>query len=234
MPYTENMEDFIRRADNGIQNWQPGNSFFSKVYLLMMAALVLTAASSYIVSEYFAYYIYSNSFVVFGLLILELILVIVLSALSEKLSAPMMFAVFAAYAVINGITLTPVILVYTTASVFKAFLSTALVFGGMTVVGFVVRKDLSVFGRFFMFALIGVLISLLLNLIIFRSGLFDLILSLAIVLIFAGLTAYDTQRIKDIARSSPSSKRAIRCALTLYLDFINIFINLLKIFGQRR
>ncbi len=234
MSYTENMEDFIRRTDNGIQTWQPGNSFFSKVYLLMTAALILTAASSYIVSRYFIDLFYSNYTIVFGLLLLELILVIVLSALSDKLSAPLMFAVFAAYAVINGITLTPVLLVYTTASVFKAFLTTSLVFGGMSVVGLVVKKDLSGFGRFFLFALIGVLISLLLNLIIFRSGLLDLILSLAIVLIFAGLTAYDTQRIKDIARSSPSSKRAIRCALTLYLDFINIFINLLKIFGQRR
>ena len=228
------MEDFIRSADNGIQNWQPGNSFFSKVYLLMTAALILTSVSSYIVSKFFEDLINSNPFIVFGFLLLELILVIVLSFLSDKLSAPLLFVAFAAYAVINGITLTPVILVYTTASVFKAFLSSALVFGGMTVVGLVVKKDLSVFGRFLMFALIGALISLVLNLLIFRSGLLDLILSVAIVLVFAGLTAYDTQRIKDIARSSPSSKRAIRCALTLYLDFINIFINLLKIFGQRR
>ena len=222
------------------------NRFLSKVYMWMFIGLMLTAISSYgVMSTDFSVIFFYNIGIVFGLLIFELIIVIILSWAIKSLPPSIATLIFIFYSVLSGITLTPIIWnTYTEVSVFVAFFVAAGMFIGMSLVGYFTKKDLSGVGRFLIMALIGLILASLINLLL--SFLFPglvapltFLLSIAGVLIFAGLTAYDTQKIKNIAASvdhgDPFTQNlAIVSALNLYLDFINMFLYMLRLFGQRR
>ena len=144
---------------------------------------------------------------------------------------------FVIYSVINGVTLSSIFLVYSIGSIAKVFLITAGTFGAMALFGYTTKKDLSSMGKILFMALIGLIIATVVNLFVKSSGL-DLILCYGGVLIFVGLTAWDSQKIKEMCMSAEyadegAQKMALLGALTLYLDFINLFLYLLRIFGRR-
>ncbi|WNY22783.1 Inner membrane protein YbhL [Methanimicrococcus hongohii] len=231
-----------------LNNYAPdnsGNQFLSKVYMWMFVGMLITAVAAYgiLSSASLRQTFLENSIVYLGLLVVNLIVVIILSWKINSLSPQMAAAAFIFYSLVSGITLAPTLWVYTQASIFIVFLITAGMFVGMSLVGYFIKKDLSGMGRFFLMALIGLILASLVNIILYlispsSAVIMDFILSVAAVLIFAGLTAYDTQKIKKIGQSieygAPYSQNlAIICALNLYLDFINLFLNLLRIFGNR-
>ena len=166
--------------------------------------------------------LFSNMAIMWILFAAELGMVIYLSARIEKLSTGTATALFYAYSILNGLTLTPIFLVYTGASIAMTFAITAGTFGAMTIFGYVTRQDLSKLGSFLFMALLGLIVCVVINMFMHNS-MFDLLISGAGVLIFVGLTAWDTQAIKRMsAEADPSmmGKVATMGALTLYLDFI--------------
>ena len=170
--------------------------------------------------------------------IAEIGLVIALSAAIEKLSLPVATLMFVLYAVLNGVTFSTLFYIYTMGSLASTFFITAGTFAAMSVVGFFVKKDLSVVGKFLIMALIGIIIATVVNIFLGSQGL-NLIITYLGVLIFVGLTAYDTQKIKKMFLTAPDTsahtqKYAVLAALTLYLDFINLFLYLLRLFGDRK
>lgn len=221
-----------------------GNQFLSKVYMWMFLGMLLTAVASYAVMSSASLQQMFSGTMMFVLLIIELVVVVALSWKINSMSPAMAAAAYIFYAVVSGITLTPVLAFYTTVSIFIVFLISAGMFIAMSLVGYFIKKDLSGLGRFFMMALIGLIIAMLANMLLYyispsTASIMTLLLSVVAVLLFAGLTAYDTQKIKKIGQSMEygvqySQNLAIICALTLYLDFINLFLNLLRIFGQSR
>ena len=205
----------------------------------MTLALVITGITAYGVasSPGVLTAIYSNPILFWGLIIAEFALVIGVSAAINRLSLATATLMFIAYSVINGALMSYIFLVYTASSVATVFFITAGTFGAMAVYGYVTRTDLSSMGKILFMALIGLIIATIVNLFIKSSG-FTLILSYVGVLIFVGLTAWDSQKIKQMLLQAPdaseaSQKIALLGALTLYLDFINLFIYLLRIFGKR-
>ena len=208
-----------------------------RVYGKMTLGLLLTALTSVFVASNQALLslLFSSTATIWILFAVEIGLVIYLSARIDKISAGTATALFFLYSALNGVALTPIFLVYTGASIAKAFFLTAGTFGVMTVAGYVTKKDLSKFGSYLFMALIGLIICSLVNLFM-KSSMMDWCISIAGVLIFTGLTAWDTQAIKRMcAESDPSmiGKVATMGALSLYLDFINLFLYLLRIFGSR-
>jgi FtsH-binding integral membrane protein len=182
--------------------------------------------------------IVGNKVIFFGLIIGELAMVIALSAAIRKMSAGTATLMFLAYSVLNGLTLSVIFLAYTSASIVSTFFITAGTFGAMSVYGMVTKRDLTSWGSFFFMGLIGLIIASVVN-IFLQSTMIYWITSYIGVFIFIGLTAYDTQKIKRLgqagfADSASRHKVAIMGALTLYLDFINMFLFLLRIFGDRR
>ena len=214
-------------------------SFMHRVYGWMFVGLLLTAVTAYFVSTSDAILnlLISNAFVFYGLLILELVLVFGLSAMVNKISASVATFIFLIYAVLNGVTFSIVLLAYTGSSIAVAFFVTAGVFGIMSLYGYITKKDLTTLGHFAMMALVGLIIASLANL-FFNSSAVDWIVTYAGVLIFIALTAYDTQKIKRLYSDSQSwegqEKESVIGALTLYLDFINLFLDFLRIFGRSR
>ena len=208
--------------------------FMTGVYLWMFLALVISAVTSVAVASSPA--LLANTGLFFGLLIAELVLVFVLSLAINRLSAGAAAAIFLVYSVLNGITLAPLLLVYAQATVAKAFFTASGMFLAMSLFGMVTKKDLSTLGRVLFMALIGLIIASVINLFA-GSTMMDWLISLAGVAVFAGLTAYDTQKLNQIgARAEENEtykKLAIIGALSLYLDFVNIFIYLLRLFGNR-
>jgi FtsH-binding integral membrane protein len=178
------------------------------------------------------------------LIIVKLGIVILLSWKIKSLSPSTATLLFILYSVFSGIALTPILFIYTTSSIFVVFLAASGMFVGMSLIGFFTKKDLSGIRRFLYMALFGLILAFILNFIFMLLvphlvGTISLWLSVGAVLIFAGLTAYDTQNIKRIGQSleygDPFAQNlAIIGALKLYLDFINLFIHLLRLFGQRR
>ena len=210
-----------------------------KVYTWMALALVITGVAAYYVADSgFIFTLFNNSALLWGLIIAELALVLGLSAAINKLSLTVATLMFLVYSVINGITLSTIFLVYDIKSIGTVFFITAATFGGMALYGYSTKKDLSAIGKFLLMGLIGIIIASLVNIFLVKSSGFDLLLSYAGVLIFAGLTAYDTQKIKEMCMSADyadatAQKMALLGALSLYLDFINLFLYLLRIFGRR-
>jgi FtsH-binding integral membrane protein len=208
-----------------------------KVYGKMTLGLLLTALTSFLVlsSETVLRMMFSTTATIWILFAAELGLVIYLSARIDKLSSGAATALFYAYSILNGITLTPIFLAYTGVSIATTFAITAGTFGAMTIFGYVTRQDLSKMGSFLFMALIGLIVCAIVNLFM-KNSMFDLLISCAGVLIFVGLTAWDTQAIKRMCgEADPSTlgKVATMGALTLYLDFINLFLYLLRFFGSR-
>ena len=210
-----------------------------KVYVWMSMALVITGLTAWIVAHNASLLqlIYGNSATIWILFAVEIGLVIALSAAIHKLSLPVATLMFIVYSVLNGAVLSSIFLVYTMSSIATVFFITAATFGAMSVFGYVTKKDLSSIGKFLMMALIGLIIATVVNLFMKNSGLY-MIISYAGVLIFVGLTAWDTQKIKQMCLQAPDTgesmqKLALLGALSLYLDFINLFIYLLRILGNR-
>ena len=173
-----------------------------------------------------------------GFVILELVLVYFLSARIEKMSMPVATACFAVYAALNGLTLSPIFLVYELGSLTTTFLITAGTFAAMALVGYTTKRDLTKLGSLLTMALIGIIIASVVNIFVGSSWL-GYVTSYAGVVIFVGLTAYDTQKIKHMLLASSQDEErtkrvALLGALSLYLDFINLFLFLLRIFGGRR
>lgn len=211
-----------------------------KVYIWMSLALVITGFAAYLVatSPALVSVIFSNSLVFWGLIIGELALVLGLSAAINRLSLTTATLMFVLYSVINGVTLSSIFLVYTASSIVSVFFITAGTFTAMAAYGYFTKSDLTSVGKFLFMALIGIIIASIVNIFMKSSGL-SMFISYAGVLIFVGLTAYDTQKIKEMLMQAPDmsegmQKMALLGALTLYLDFINLFLHLLRILGSRR
>lgn len=211
-----------------------------KVYTWMTLALVLTGLTAYGVatSPGILMAIYSNPALLWGLVIAEFALVFGVSAAINRLSLTTATLMFVAYSVINGALLSSIFLVYTAASITSVFFITAATFATMALIGYTTKTDLTSVGKLLFMALIGLIIATVVNIFV-GSSMLTMICSYVGVLIFVGLTAYDSQKIKHMLQQAPdagesSQKLALLGSLTLYLDFINLFIYLLRIFGDRR
>ena len=215
-------------------------TFMYGVYGLMSGALAITAVTSYFVSTIpnIETTLFGSPLLVTLIFIAQLALVIGLSLMIQRLTFPMALTMFFVYAISLGVTLSIIFLVYTKASIMQTFVVCSGMFGVMTIYGYLTNADLTKLGNVAMMALWGLIIALLVNL-FFRNPLFDLIISGAGVLIFTLLTAYDTQKIKRMGEymlgdQEMMGKVAILGALTLYLDFVNLFLFLLRFMGRRR
>ncbi len=211
-----------------------------KVYLWMALAMVITGLTAYYVatSPSLLMLIYSNQVVLWGLIIAEFAIVFGVTAAIRKLSLPVATLLFVLYSIINGATLSSIFLVYTASSIVSVFFITAGTFIAMALFGYFTKKDLTAMGGILFMALIGIVIASIVNIFIGSSGL-SLIISYVGVLVFVGLTAYDSQKIKEMMLQAPDAgeemqKLALLGALTLYLDFINLFLYLLRILGSSR
>ena len=210
-----------------------------KVYVWMTFALAITGITAYLVAtnETLLTLIYSHQAVMWVLIIAELAIVIGVTAAINKISLPVATLLFVAYSVLNGALFSSIFLVYTMASIAKVFFITAGTFGAMSLYGYTTKSDLTSWGKILIMGVLGLIIATVVNLFLKSSGL-EMIISYAGVLIFVGLTAYDTQKIKQMCLQAPDAgetmqKYALLGALSLYLDFINLFIYLLRIFGRR-
>lgn len=212
------------------------------VYVWMTLALVITAvtATGIAYNPGLLFTLTSNPMLFWGACIAELVLVFTISSAINKLSFPVAGLLFGLYAVLNGVTMSLLLLVYTATSVAQTFFVCAGTFGVMAVVGYTTKRDLTKLGGILFMALIGLIIATVVNIFLHSSGL-AFVMNYLGVLIFVGLTAWDTQNIKQLCQTVINSgnresamKVALLGSLTLYLDFINLFIYLLRIFGTRR
>jgi FtsH-binding integral membrane protein len=179
-------------------------------------------------------FLLGNRILFYGLLFGQLGLVIALSAAATRVSTPAAAAMFFGYAALTGVTFSTLFLVYTASSIAATFFVTAGAFAGLSFFGTVTKRDLSAVGRFGLFALFGIIIASIVNMFLRSSGL-DWMISVVGVLLFAALTAYDTQRLKELFRRGDThANLPLIGALTLYLDFINMFLFLLRFVGDRR
>jgi len=213
-------------------------SFLSQVYAWMTAGLLVTSAvAAYTASAPSVLnLLYGNPFTIWILFLAQIGLVIGLSAAIERLASGTAVALFVGYGALNGLTLSAIFLVYTSTAIAQAFLATAATFLVMSFYGATTKRDLSTFGNLLVMALIGFVIGSLINLFWANSALYWVLTYLGIAL-FIGLTAYDTQQIKRLSQQvqddTTARRLAIIGALKLYLDFINLFLLLLRIFGSR-
>ncbi len=208
-------------------------TFMARTYSWMGAGLALTAGVAYLVSQNYSLAIQ----VMQGRMLLflaQLAIVFVLSMFSARMNSAVAGMLFIAYATLTGLTFSSLLLSYSTSAVTTAFATTAITFILMSVAGFTIKQDLSAMGRFFMFAVIGLFVAMIVN-IFLGNGILTLIISIVGVLLFAGLTVYDTQMLKNMALSGVqgemAERAAINGALQLYLDFINMFLFILRLFS---
>ncbi len=220
---------------------QATNLFLRGVYNWMTLGLGLTALVAYLVAATpaVAQTIFASPILLWGLLLGQIGLVFAISGAIHRMSAGTATGLFLLYSALNGATLSSVLLVYTTASIFKAFIVCTGMFAAMSVYGATTKKDLTSWGSFLFMGLIGIIIASLVNIFMASSAL-DFVISGVGVLVFIGLTAYDTQKLKTMGESAPMDdalavrRGTILGALTLYLDFINLFLFLLRFFGASR
>lgn len=225
---------------NGYELDKKVSSFMAGVYGWMGCALALTAGAAYYVASVPAIftYIYTHPVILFGLFATQIGLVLAITLLMNRMSFVTALVLFLLYATTLGITLSSIFYVYTEASILSTFLTAALMFSAMSLYGYVTKADLTSVGNMSMMVLVGLIIGMFVN-IFLKSAQFDYVLSGIGVVVFVLLTAYDTQKIKQIARpmivdQEMVGKVTLVCALTLYLDFINLFLFLLRFMGKRR
>jgi FtsH-binding integral membrane protein len=211
--------------------------FLSAVYRWMAAGLAVTALVSYSIasSESALQFVFGTKFLFIGLMVAEIGLVIALSAAVRRLSALTAGALFVLYAALNGVTLSVIFLAYTQTSVASAFGVTAAAFLAMSAYGTVTKRDLTSWGSFLFMGLIGIVIAGVVN-VFLHSDAMAFVISCASVLVFTGLTAYDTQKLRAWARAGGGTVAAgpVSGALSLYLDFVNLFLAVLRLSGKRR
>jgi FtsH-binding integral membrane protein len=217
------------------------NSFIRSVYNWMAIGLGITGFVAYYVAntESLRQLIFGNKILFFGLIIAEFGLVIAISARIQKMQASTATALFVLYSALNGATLSLIFLIYTASSITSTFFICAGTFVACSIYGWTTKRDLTSVGGFMTMGLIGIIIASVVN-IFLRSPAMYMIISYIGVIVFVGLTAYDTQHLKNMAMTQPDGlgagvvrKGAILGALKLYLDFINLFLMLLRIFGGR-
>ncbi len=232
----QELEQLVRERNVTLSTAFP--ALMRKVYVWMTMALGITALSAYGVASNpnMLQLIYGNSMVIWLLIIAELGLVMYTTARIDRLSLTTATTLFVIYSALNGITLSSVFLAYAMTTIGQVFVITAGTFAAMAAYGYFTKTDLSKIGNILFMALIGLVIATLVNLFM-KSAMLDMVLSYIGVLIFVGLTAWDSQKIKVMLASrqdvgETSQKIALMGALTLYLDFINLFLYLLRIFGR--
>jgi FtsH-binding integral membrane protein len=213
---------------------ESANDILWVTYRWMSVGLGITGLVAWLVSQSPAAVdlFIGNRIVFYGLLFAQLGLVFAFSSVAQRSTTAVVAAMFFVYAAITGLTFSIIFLVYTSSSIASTFLVTGGTFAGLSVFGAVTKRDLSGVGRFAIFALIGLIIASVVNIFLASSALMWLT-TFAGVVIFAVLTAYDTQKLKAMYAAGVGGNLALRGALTLYLDFINMFLFLLRIFGQR-
>lgn len=217
------------------------NAFMRGVYGWMTAGLGVTAAVAMFVasSRTMVEAVFGNPVLLIGLVLAQLGIVIALSAAIQRLSGGAATALFIVYSALTGVTLSSVLLAFTGASVAKAFVVCAGMFGAMSVYGLTTKKDLTSMGSFMFMGLIGILLASVVNMFV-KSSAMDFVISVIGVIVFTGLTAYDTQVLKDMGEAVPGDdatavrRGTILGALRLYLDFINLFLMLVRLFGSSR
>ncbi len=229
-------------------NWTVGTSpaaaeervsaFMRSVYGWMCAGLAITAAVAYQVagSPAVLNYLVYNQLVLFALIIAELGLVFYLSARADRVAPGAATGLFALYAALNGVTLSLVLLAYTGESVTTTFVVTAGMFGAMALYGSMTSRSLAGFGQFLFMGLVGLVLASIVG-VFWHNSTLQFLISAIGVIVFTGLTAWDAQRLKQMAVALPDGRTrsyAIVGALALYLDFINLFLSLLRLFGARR
>lgn len=225
------------------QSASMAKTFMSSVFTYMTGALTITGLVAWYIGTdptLVSYLVGETGFTMAGWVVLlaPLVLVFVMSGMFQKLSSQSLLALFGLYSVLMGASLSFIFLVYQIGSISSVFFITAITFGVMAVLGYTTNTDLTKFGSILRMALIGIIIAMVVNFFM-QSAAFDYIISILGVLIFTGLTAYDTQKLKRIGEgveygTEASSKLAMMGALTLYLDFINLFLFLLRLLGDRR
>ena len=213
------------------------SSVMKRVYFKMTLGLLVSAFVSLWASQSAAFWnlMYNNSWLMWGLLIAEVGIVIAITAAINKLSSPVASLLFYVFAAVNGLTLAPIFLAYAHETIATTFFVTAGTFAAMSIYGYFTSNDLSRMGSILFMALLGIIIATLVNFFI-KSETMMWIITYAGVLIFVGLTAWDTQQIKAMTMAAPADsvgRLATIGALNLYLDFINLFLYLLRIFGNR-
>jgi uncharacterized protein len=217
------------------------NDFIRSVYNWMAIGLITTGFVAFYVasSPSLIRFVFGNKILFFGLIIAELALVFTISSRVHKMQASTATALFIIYSALNGATLSFIFLIYTASSITSTFFICAATFIGCSIYGWVTKRDLTSIGGFMMMGLFGIIIASVVNIFIRSSGM-TMIISYIGVLVFIGLTAYDTQQLKTMAQTQPDGleaavirKGAILGALKLYLDFINLFLMLLRILGNR-
>jgi hypothetical protein len=240
MDYEEFSNSNVITSDSQLEMSAAFPVLMRKVYLWMSLALAITGFTAYYVatSEAILTAIFTNQILFWGLIIAELGLVFGLSAAINRLSLTTATLMFVLYSVINGATMSFIFLAYTMSSITSVFFITAGTFAVMALFGYFTKTDLSSMGKILFMALIGIIIATIVNIFVKSSGL-EIILNYLGVLVFVGLTAYDTQKIKKMLLMAPdvgegAQKIALLGALSLYLDFINLFLYLLRIFGGKR
>lgn len=230
-------EKFYERIEGYHSINSVSSSLISKVYVWMTLALAITGVTAYGVATTPTLFMTMGK-MMWGLIIAELVLVFTLSAAINRLSLSVATLMFIVYSVLNGCMLSSIFYVYSPMIITKVFFITAGTFGITAVYGYATKRDLSSFGRIFYMALLGLFIATVVNFFM-KSATLDYLLSYAGVIIFTGLTAWDSQKIRKLLQmqyevDEKSQKLALLGALTLYLDFINLFLYLLKIFGNKK
>jgi FtsH-binding integral membrane protein len=218
-------------------------TFISGVFLWMFLALAVTAVTALYFASHLSllsYLVTTTGLTTLGWIVMlaPIGFVLLMSFGYQKLSASALTLLFVVYAVIMGMSLSFVFLLYTSASIFKTFIVASAMFGIMAIAGYITKIDLTRFGSIMFMGLIGIIIASLVN-IFLKSNTLDFVISFIGVLVFTGLTAYDVQRLKNLGNvvvsgSEPARKMTIMGALTLYLDFINLFLFLLRFLGGRK
>ncbi|MBF0452324.1 MAG: Bax inhibitor-1/YccA family protein [Candidatus Magnetomorum sp.] len=224
----------FQRTDTQVQV----NSFIQSVYNWMAAGLGITGFIAFAVANSsLKYVVLGNPFILWGMIIAEFVIVFFLAARVDRMTASTATGLFILYSALNGATLSSIFIVYTFSSIASTFFICAGTFVVCSIYGMVTQKDLTSMGSFFFMGLIGIVIASVVNM-FFRSPFIAAIISYIGVFVFVGLTAYDTQKLKMMALAQPDGldtaivrKGSILGALTLYLDFINMFIFMLQIFG---
>lgn len=240
--YPRSNGSIVERANSGIQ------AYMAQVYGWMTCGLLLTAFVSWYAANTPAIlnFIFSSQITFFGLIIAQLALVFVISGMVNRLSGAVATSLFMLYSALTGLTLSSIFIAYTYSSIAytyssiaSTFVVTAGMFGAMSLYGYTTKRDLSGFGSMLFMALIGIVLASLVNIWLKSTALMWAITYIGVV-VFVGLTAYDTQKLKAMGEQLNADdkdsfrKYAIVGALTLYLDFINLFLMLLRIFGNRR
>ena len=236
------MERYQRQDNSALQRAGSGlQTYMAQVYGWMTCGLLLTAFVSWfaVKTPRVMEFVFSSQITFFGLIILQLAVVFVLSGLVHKMSGALATGLFMLYSALTGLTMASIFLVYTYSSIATTFFVTAGMFGAMTLYGYTTKRDLSKMGSLLFMALIGILVASLVNYWLKSPALMWAITYIGVV-VFVGLTAYDTQKLKymgeniNIDDKENLRRYSIVGALTLYLDFINLFMMLLRIFGNRR